>query len=352
MCFLGLYQKYFYLLIPSLSTFYSTFSVTLALSTNPQQIKDCFHTLIDLILQQSSLFGQPLMESSLYCHLDDKQRMKLRKPKGSLKQDHIKHKKDGWVLSCSPRDDMSHITKWTDEAAKIFERLNYALAEEICRESLRDTHSTLQKSLLTTRITLHIHPFLENELFSDEAISVDCSPAENQVTLSAKVCSQLQRNPKYSFLPQECDWVNDTSLLLRHFEFRIHSTLFQIDFSLYAAIQLLGYFNTNDAVEMNVIVHRGPFTSQPLIPSYSFEKDSFSPTISSILSSIQHLLSMAPCSADVINHPLNRLIEKLIKNEEVILGNLFPSLLKGIMKTVPQLFDFNVRMKCLYICLS
>ena len=146
--------------------------------------------------------------------------------------------------------------------------------------------------------------------------------------------------------------MNDTSLLLRHFEFRIHSTLFQIDFSLYAAIQLLGYFNTNDAVEMNVIVHRGPFTSQPLIPSYSFEKDSFSPTISSILSSIQHLLSMAPCSADVINHPLNRLIEKLIKNEEVILGNLFPSLLKGIMKTVPQLFDFNVRMKYLYICLS
>lgn len=311
----------------------------------------------------TSPLQEAILESSLYDSLDAKLKSKYRRPGSNLKSKSKSKSKAAAAAatgSVSPKQenttsdilstiDPIQYSRWNDQSKHTIDLLNYALAKEVCTELLSAGFHLHNESLLSTKIMLHVSPCLENsEYVLDPFLSIECSPADNQVTIASKVCSELRKLPKYSFLPQDGEWANDPLLLLRYLEFRVNDSLFQIDFSLFASLISLGQFTPNSPANCKVIVHFGPFSSgSPMVPEVSSFPDLCSPAIMSIVSSFRKMLSLAPQDYRVTNIPLNKLVTKLLQNDYFVMGFQFPVALKALLYSIPELFDYEVRFRCL-----
>lgn len=306
---------------------------------------------------------EALLESPLFDKLDDKLIAKYRrlainsksksksKSKTKSKSKMSKSKHEETTEEIILRIKNTQYTHWNDDSKKAIDMLNYLLAKETCAKLLSERFHLYDGSLLSTKIVMHVYPYLENsEIVSDSFLSIECSPAENQVTFASKVCSELLKIPKYSFLPQVSEWADDPFVLLRYLEFRIGDSLLQIDFSLFASLLLMGQYTPNCPITCKVIVHFGPFSSgsSMMIPEVSPISEVCSLTITHIISSLHRLLSLAPQNYRVYNIPLNKLVMKLLQNDYCVLGSEFPSVLKSLLRSIPELFEYEIRFQCLF----
>ena len=331
--------------------------ISMALSSSSSQLQLAYQTLIDGILRTASPLQEAILNSSLFDNLDDRTKSKYRrpgsnpKPKSKLKSKAIvKSKQEETTNDLLSKIDSIQYTHWSDQTRHAIDSLNFQLAKEVCTELLSEGMNLGDGSLLSTKITMRVSPCLENSAFvTAPFVSIECSPADNQVTFASKVCSELRKLPKYSFLPQVGEWADDPLVLLRYLEFRINDSLFQIDFSLFASLLSLGQFTPNSPIHCKVIVHFGPFPSgSPRIPAVSPLSEMCAPTIRSIASTLRRILSLAPPDYRIANIPLNKLVTKFLQNEYCVMGFQFPSVLKTLLYSIPELFDSETRFRCLF----
>lgn len=335
--------------------------ISMVLSGNSSQLQSSFQTLIDGILRTASPLQEAIINSSLFDKLDEKTKSKYRRPgsnpksssnsKPKLKSKAItKPQQEETTNDLLSKFDSIQYTHWNDQTKQVFDSLNYQLAKEVCTELFSEGFTLHDGSLLSTKITMQVSPCLENSEFAfDPILSIECSPADNQVTFASKVCSELRKLPKYSFLPQVGEWADDPFVLLRYLEFRINDSLLQIDFSLFASLLSLGQFAPNVPINCKVIVHFGPFSSgSPMIPDVSPMSEMCSPAIMSIISTLRRILSLAPPDYRIANVPLNKLVAKLLQNDYCVLGFQFPNVLKALLYSIPELFDSEIRLRCLF----
>ena len=329
--------------------------ISMALSSTSSQLQSAFQTLINGILRTASPLQEAILNSSLFDKLDEKTKSKYRRPgsnpKSKLKSKAIANpKQEETTNDLLSKIDSIQYTHWSDQTRHAIDSLNYQLAKEVCTELLSASINLHDGSLLSTKITMRVSPCFENsEFVADPFVSIECSPADNQVTFASKVCSELRKLPKYSFLPQDGEWTDDPLVLLRYLEFRINDSLFQIDFSLFASLLSLGQFAPNNPIHCKVIVHIGPFPSgSPRIPAVSPVSEMCSPAILSIVPTLRRILSLAPPDYRIANIPLNKLVMKFLQNEYCVMGFQFPSVLKALLYAIPELFDSNTRFRCLF----
>ena len=332
--------------------------ISMALSSSPSQFQSAFQTLIGGILRTASPLQEAILDSSLFDNLDEKTKSKYRRPgsnpksKPKQKSNAIaRPKQEETTKDLLSKIDSIQYTHWSDQTRHAIDSLNYQLAKEVCTELLSAGINLHDDSLLSTKITMRVSPCLENnsEFVTDPFVSIECSPADNQVTFASKVCSELRKLPKYSFLPQVGEWADDPLVLLRYLEFRINDSLFQIDFSLFASLLSLGQFVPNGPIHCKVIVHFGPFSSgSPRIPAVSPISEMCSPTIMSIVSTLRRILCLAPPDYRIANTPLNKLVTKFLQNDYCVMGFQFPSVLKTLLYSIPELFDSETRFRCLF----
>lgn len=332
-------------------------AISMALSSNSSQLQSAFQTLIEGILRTASPLQEAILDSSLFDQLDDKTKSKYRRPgsnpksKTKLKSKAIaKPKQEETTNDLLSKIDSIQHTHWNDQTRHAVDSLNYQLAKEACTELLSAGINLHDGSLLSTKITMHVSPCLENsEFVSDPFVPIECSPADNQVTFASKVCSELRKLPKYSFLPQVGEWADDPLVLLRYLEFRINDSLFQIDFSLFASLLSLGQSAPTSPIHCKAIVHFGPFSSgSPRIPAVSPMAETCSPAIMNIVSTLRRTLSLAPPDYRIANIPLKKLLMRFLQNDYCVMGFQFPSVLKTLLYSIPELFDSETRLRCLF----
>ena len=85
-----------------------------------------------------------------------------------------------------------------------------------------------------------------------------------------------------------------------------------------------------------------------MIPDVSPMSEMCSPAIMSIISTLRRVLSLAPPDYRIANVPLNKLVAKLLQNDYCVLGFQFPNVLKALLYSIPELFDSEIRLRCLF----